>query len=114
MLQVALHGFEDNAINYVSNTNNQNHDGNDGAHVIEVTAHHEHLPQTKAQIEHLRGNQGPPSKSPALLQAGNDERETGGQEHMPEQLKSGGAEIASGHAVEFGPLFPAVVHSHRD
>jgi hypothetical protein len=47
-LQVTLHAFEDDAIDDVSDGDDQKHHGNDRAHVIQVAAHHEHLAQAEA------------------------------------------------------------------
>ena len=40
ILQMTFHRFEDDAIDYVADGDDQDHDGDDGAHVIKVAAHH--------------------------------------------------------------------------
>src|SRR5208282_3453889 len=105
---MTLHGLENYAIHYVADGNDQNHDSDDSAHVVQVTAHHQHLPEAQAQIKHLSSDQRAPGKGPSLLQAGDDEGEAGWQKHMPEQLKTVGAEVAARHAENLGHLLAAV------
>src|ERR1700685_16565 len=57
VLQVALHRLENEAVDDISDRDDQNHDGEHGAHVVEIAAHHQHLPQAEAEIKHFSSDQ---------------------------------------------------------
>ena len=111
---MAFHPFEHDAIDDVTEGDDQEHDGDHGAHVVQVAAHHENLAEAKAEVKHFGGDQRAPGERPALLQSGNDEGQARGQHHIPEQLESLGAEIASGLAEDLRHLLAAVFHGQRD
>src|SRR5579872_1140469 len=75
-LQSALDGLEHQAIDYVAERNNQNHDRDDCAHVIQVASHHQDLSETETEIQHLGGDERTPCECPALLQAGDNKWQT--------------------------------------
>src|SRR5882672_11239280 len=45
VLQMALHGFENEAVYNVADGNDQNHDSDDSAHIVQVPSHHQYLAQ---------------------------------------------------------------------
>src|ERR1700692_3194388 len=98
-LQPAFDGLENQTIHDVSNCDNQHHDCNHLTHVVEVATHHQQLPETQTNEDHFAGNQRAPGKRPALLETGENERQAGWKQYVPEQLESFRAEIASCHAV---------------
>src|SRR5579862_2034204 len=55
VLQIALHPLEYHAIDDVSDSDNQEHDRNNGAHVVQVAPHHEHLTEAKTEVQHFGG-----------------------------------------------------------
>src|SRR5260370_23563777 len=73
VLQMTLHAFKDDAIDQVAESNDQDHDGDDGAHIVQVTAHHQNLAEAQTQIKHFGGDQPAPRNSPPLPETGNNE-----------------------------------------
>lgn len=57
VLQMPLHPLEHESIDNVSDCDDQNHDRDDGAHVIQVTTHHQHLAEAETQVKHFGGDQ---------------------------------------------------------
>ncbi len=70
---MTLHAFEDNAIDDVAKGDDEDHDGDDGAHIVQVAAHHQNLSEAEAEVEHFGGDQRAPRERPALLQTRDDE-----------------------------------------
>src|SRR2546430_17684062 len=105
---MTLHGLEHNAIHNVANGDNQYHNSDRGAHVVQIAPHHQNLAQTQAEVQHFGGDEGAPREGPSLLETGNDERGTSRQEPMPKQMKTTNAEIAPGHAQKLWNLLAAV------
>src|SRR5262252_1371340 len=66
ILQRTLRGPENDAVHQVAERNNQNHDRDDLAHIVQVTAHHQLLPKTDSQENHFRLNQRAPAECPSL------------------------------------------------
>src|SRR5579864_2598174 len=111
---MSFHSFEDHSVDYVSDRNDQEHYGDDGTHVVQVAAHHQYLAEAETEVEHLRGDKGAPSKGPSLFQPRDDEGQTRRKKHVPEELESLGAKVASGLAEDLGHLLAAVFHGERD
>src|ERR1700761_8471773 len=101
---MAFHSFEHHSVDNVSNRDDQDHDSNDGAHVVQVASHHQHLAKAEAEVKHFSGYQGTPRKGPSLFQARDNKREAGWKQHIPEQLETLRAKISSGLAEDFGHL----------
>src|SRR5579872_4734938 len=97
LLQAVFHALEYDTIDYVTNRNDQNHDGDDGAHVVQVAAHHQDLAEPKAQIKHFSGDEGAPGEGPSLLQTRDNEGKTRRQQDIPEQLKAFASELGPGN-----------------
>src|SRR6266536_2612507 len=115
LLQTVLQGAENEAVHEVAEDDDQNHDGDHLAHVVEVAAHHQQLAQAQAEEDHLGLNQRTPRKGPSLFHAVHDERQAGGQKYGPEQPKAAGSQVTSRHAVNPGHLLASVFHrdGHR-
>src|SRR5438270_6626990 len=111
---MAFHSFEHNTINDVAESDDQDHHRDDGAHIVQVAAHHQNLAEAETQVKHFGGDQRAPGKGPALLETGNDEGKAGGQQDVPEQLESFCAEVASGLTKDFGHLLAAIFHREGD
>src|SRR6266496_5102882 len=111
---MTLHTFEDDAIYHVAEGDDQNHDGDDSAHVVEVAAHHQNLAEAETEIKHFSGNERAPSEGPALLEPRNNEGQTRGQQDIPEQFESLGAEVPSSLSEDFRHLLAAVFHGQSD
>src|SRR5579871_948806 len=107
---MTLHAFENDAINDVAKSNDEDHHGDDSAHVVQVAAHHQNLSEAEAEVEHFCGDQRTPRERPSLLQARYDEGQAGRQKNVPEQLESLGAEIATGLAEDLWHLLAAIFH----
>src|SRR5271166_2989628 len=107
---MAFHSFKDDAVDDVADGDNQDHDGDDGAHVIQVAAHHQDLAEAEAEVKHFSSNERAPGKGPSLLQTGNNEGQAGWQKDVPEQLEALRAEVASGLAEDLRHLLASVFH----
>jgi hypothetical protein len=53
---MAFYPFEHDTIHNVADGNDQDHDGDHGAHVAEVAIHHKNLAEPQTQVEHLGGD----------------------------------------------------------
>src|SRR5882757_3795898 len=110
LLQLALHGAEDETVDDEAQDDDQDHHGNYLTHIVEVAAHHEQLAESKTEEDHFGLDQRPPSESEALFQTGDYERQASRQQDRPEQAKSRGSQVTSGHGVNFGHLFTPILH----
>src|SRR3954463_10514702 len=114
LLQTSFDCAEKYAIDQIAKRDDQNHDGDDLAHVVEVATHHQQLAQAKSNEDHLSRNQRAPGKGPALLQTGDNVRQAGGKSDMPKQTYSACAQVTSSHVVNLRELLATRFHANGD